>query len=395
MAEIDDLIASLAFGQAQKQLVAESDPYSGGASVADAISNLAVTAGPQYKTRDKIILGALSGLTGGLFSGASQDYQNRAQDAYTKTMTDSITGLAQKPSVLNDTLFRNAQEQGNLFRLKAAARVGEEDREINKMRRMETAKELGKLQAYGLTDSTVAGDNPLNPIVEKSRAEEKAARDALRGTPMVNNFQDIKSNFDTLTEVYKFNDKPSTLAFVSSFARILDPGSVVREGEIKNAENTQSFLSSLGYSLDGLTTGAQTIGPEAKQQMVRAASAKFNKFGEDYTSYVDKQRNLVKGLGGKSENVFGPIDYKPFNFLDWANNAKQTTVAEDLAAAKTGQAPQISTSPEVVRQLATIRDQLKDPSLPAEARAILAAKAQQILAPTAPSAAGADILGMR
>ena len=62
MAEIDDLIASLAFGQAQKQLVAEADPYSGGASVADAISNLAVSAGPQYKTRDKIILGALSGL---------------------------------------------------------------------------------------------------------------------------------------------------------------------------------------------------------------------------------------------------------------------------------------------------------------------------------------------
>jgi hypothetical protein len=394
MAEIDDLIASLAFGQAQKQLVAESDPYSGGASVADAISNLAVTAGPQYKTRDKIILGALSGLTGGLFSGASQDYQGRAQDAYVKTMTDSITGLPQKPSVLNDTLFRNAKEQGNLFRLKAAARVGEEDREVNKALRMETAKELGKLNAYGLTDSTV-GDNPLNPLVEKSRAEEKAARDALRGTPMVNNFQDIKSNFDTLTEVYKFNDKPSTLAFVSSFARILDPGSVVREGEIKNAENTQSFLSGLGYSLDGLTTGLQTIGPEAKQQMVRAASAKFNKFGEDYTSYVDKQRNLVKGLGGKSENVFGPIDYKPFNFLDWANNAKQTTVAEDLAAAKAGAVPQIATSPDVVRQLAAIRDQLKDPSLPADARAILAAKAQQILSPAAPSAAGADILGMR
>jgi hypothetical protein len=121
MAEIDDLIASLAFGQAQKQLVAEADPYSGGASVADAISNLAVTAGPQYKTRDKIILGALSGLTGGLFSGASQDYQNRAQDAY----TNSVMGLSAgndvaKPSVLSDALFSGAKQQSNLFKLRQA-----------------------------------------------------------------------------------------------------------------------------------------------------------------------------------------------------------------------------------------------------------------------------------
>lgn len=121
MSDIDDLIASLAFGQAQKQLVAEADPYSGGASVADAISNLAVSAGPQYKTRDKIILGALSGLTGGLFSGASQDYQNRAQDAY----TSSVMGLSAgkdiaKPSVLSDALFSGAKQQSNLFKLRQA-----------------------------------------------------------------------------------------------------------------------------------------------------------------------------------------------------------------------------------------------------------------------------------
>ncbi len=121
MSEIDDLIASLAFGQAQKQLVAEADPYSGGASVADAISNLAVSAGPQYKTRDKIILGALSGFTGGLFTGASQDYQNRAQDAY----TNSVMGLSAgkdvtKPSVLSDSLFSGAKQQSNLFKLRQA-----------------------------------------------------------------------------------------------------------------------------------------------------------------------------------------------------------------------------------------------------------------------------------
>lgn len=169
MAEIDDLIASLAFGQAQKQLVAEADPYSGGASVADAISNLAVTAGPQYKTRDKIILGALSGLTGGLFSGASQDYQNRAQDAY----TSSVLGLSAgnnvaKPSVLSDALFSGAKQQSNLFKLRQGLAANQMRQELEQQTAIEEMK--GKQDLKGKVLEKLI-DNPararqLAPVIQ-------------------------------------------------------------------------------------------------------------------------------------------------------------------------------------------------------------------------------------
>lgn len=180
----------------------------------------------------------------------------------------------------------------------------------------EKEKELGKNAAYEQLSGGSAG--LLNPLSKEKNSIEEKARDALKSVPLVTNFQDLKTNFKTMTDVYGLDNKPATLAFVSSFARVLDPNSVVREGEIKNAENTQSFLSSLGYNLKSLVDGSQNIGPEAKQQMLQAASAKYNTFGTDFNKYLTAQRELVKGLGGRPENVFAPTEYEPFDFNSWA-----------------------------------------------------------------------------
>ena len=141
MAGIDDLVSALALGAAQKQAIAEADPYAPGASIADQIGQVAVTAGPQYKTRDKIILGALSGLAGGLFSGASRDYTARASDAYTSAVRDFGLGKTpERPSVLAPDIFSAAKQQGNIFQLQRALQAGQLQDEIAKARQIEDMK---------------------------------------------------------------------------------------------------------------------------------------------------------------------------------------------------------------------------------------------------------------
>lgn len=196
---------------------------------------------------------------------------------------------------------------------------------------------------------------------------EEKARDSLRTVPLVTNFQDVKTSFNTMLDTYALEGKPSTLAFVSSFARVLDPGSVVREGEIKNAENTQSFLNGLGYSLKSLVDGSQSISPETRQQMLQAASAKYNTFGGDFQKYLSSQQDLVERLGGRRGNVFAPTTFEPFDFNNWAS--KQSG----------GQS-----NANVISELTKIRDALKLVSTPEEKQILLQRAQKLTAAPTTP-----------
>lgn len=226
-------------------------------------------------------------------------------------------------------------------------------------------EEAGKLKAQG------AAGGLLNPANKAANDIEEKARDALKSVPLVNNFQDVKTSFDTMKNTYALNNKPATLAFVSSFARVLDPGSVVREGEIKNAENTQSFLQSLGYSIQSLVDGSQSIGPIAKKQMLEAAAAKYNNFGRDFQSFLTSQQDLVERLGGRRENVFAPAAYEPFDFTQWDSGG-----AGGL---------------NVKAQLEAIRDKLKSGALSVEEKTALLNKARQLAAP--PTTKGGTPLG--
>ena len=356
MAGLEDLAAYLAVGQQQKAAIAESDPYAQFGQIGNQLLGQVVQ-DQNASLREKIAGAAITGLLGGGFTGLSDNYQLRASDAYRQVLMGERRGESiERPSVLSRSLFSDAKDQASLFKLQAQLMDVQALKDVAKAEDMSAAGELGKLKAYGGTGAA----SILNPINKEIRGAEKESRDALRNSPMIQNFQDIKTNFHTLKDVYAFNDRPATLAFVSSFARILDPQSVVRSGELKNAENTQSFMDSIGYKLSSLMSGEQSLSPETKQMMVRAAGAKYNRFGEDFNSFLTDQQGVAERAGGSKENVFSPAKYEPFEFITWAKGAKQTTIAEDLAE---GNAPSAAGgAPDMATQLsaaATLRDQLK------------------------------------
>ncbi len=331
MAPLDDVYSALALDQAQKQMIAGSDPYLGGIKVADSLGQSIASAGPQYSLRDKLVYGALSGLFSGGLTDLSQDYQSRANTAYQDSVLGTMAGKAlEKPSVLSDSLFRSAGEQGKMALFKNKLSQLGDMQEIAKAGALEASKERGKLSVYGV-DPSGAGGSLMNPALEKAAEQEKFARDSIKTAPIGTQFQDIKSNFDTMLSNYKNNDRYGTLAMLYGFSKVLDPGSSVQEGQLQTAVNTQSYLNKLGYSLSSLIDGTQQVGPDLKQEMIRAGAEKLNAFGQDYDAYVNKQKDLVKAYNGNPDRVFGTVEYKPFVLKDWLKTATQKTLAEDLA----------------------------------------------------------------
>ena len=368
MASSDELAALFGIGSPQEQIIAKEDPFLGfQREVADPIGN-AIQTMPGLSLKTRLLTGLLAGIASGTASGLSKPYQEEQKNAYSDAISQSL-GVSTEPGrpspsdVLSPRLIGDANRQADLFRRANIFKQAEELRQFNlqgegKFRdallsqgKMVDAKgqivaipqldpatiEANKKIAGIKAENSLYGNgdlsgSPLNPLNEKKRTLEKEARDSLKTTPMVTNFGDLKSSFDTMVSTYKFNDRPGTFTFISSFARLLDPNSVVREGEIKNAENTQTFLSSLGYKLSSLIDGTQQIEPAAKQQMLRAAASKYNQYGDQYVGYLQKQQDLIEKQGGDRSNVFGPFDYKPFDFADWAKSPEvvQTTLEEDI-----------------------------------------------------------------
>lgn len=382
MSDLTDLAALLVGGGGADKAIAAEDPYLEFQGIPDQIGQLILganqrdekTGKPVFSTTDRIIGALLSGIVSGGAHSLSEDYQSRAQDAYQKTLLTALSGQEPtKPEVLPEAIFRDAKKQANVFKVVSGLQDKEAARKYNLERAgkvqdaylqagmvpdridpssgevlykqkddldpasLAKQKKIAEIQAeneaYGL-----GNENPNSPKVKANAALEEQARNALRTTPIVTNFGDIKANFENMVANYKYNDRASTIAFISSFARVLDPASTVREGEIKNAENTQSFFDSLGYKLSSLIDGTQQLKPTVKQEMVRSAAEKHNTFGGAYSGFLDKEKDLIRRSGGNPENVFGPYDFAPFDFSNWSSTAFQVPGIKEISSGGSAQA---------------------------------------------------------
>lgn len=135
MAGLEELAQLLAIGQSQKEAIAASDPYLKVKQAPDLVSQLLIqnAANPEYSTKDKIISGLLSGLASGALGSLSEDYTQRASNAYTDVILNTLkTGKsAERPSVLSPSVFSDATQQANKFGIFRALQADDRQAEVN------------------------------------------------------------------------------------------------------------------------------------------------------------------------------------------------------------------------------------------------------------------------
>lgn len=130
----------------------------------------------------------------------------------------------------------------------------------------------------------------------------------------------IVKNFNILNEGYQFakalpnNTKnPSDdQALIYAFAKAMDPGSVVREGEYATVQKySQSWIKSFGKSVDQALNGTGFLTPEARANIKKTIEERYKTSLGNYNNVKDQYN--VRINNAKSGGMNTITDYSSFN----------------------------------------------------------------------------------
>jgi hypothetical protein len=96
------------------------------------------------------------------------------------------------------------------------------------------------------------------------------------------------------------------LALINTFMKMLDPGSVVRESEFAQAQDTAGLVSKLAASLGRVQSG-QVLVPAQREEFARLADKYMTAAGVNEKKVRDSLGFIVKSYGLNPENVFGTM----------------------------------------------------------------------------------------
>ena len=181
---------------------------------------------------------------------------------------------------------------------KKAADLGFTTAQTNKI--LAETKKLGIESQKAVMELEALEKGEVSP--EKKFDQEKKLRDEY--TKKTANFTEGTRNYQVIKSSAADDSGAGDVALVTSFMKMLDPGSVVRETEFANARDTAGLLEQLKNQAQKVQTG-QFLGVEQR--------AAFSRLAKQYLDAAKKQQDgvkkdlsvIVKNYALNEENVFG------------------------------------------------------------------------------------------
>lgn len=234
-----------------------------------------------------------------------QALANRQQRVSERGTTDPITGAftyspeflqAQKEQQLAGLQQRSAAAQGQFQENRQKAL----ERSMEAQQRAQDRMELrAMMAANGAANRQSAQDSRMwqaeDRLADDYRAETKTA------SQVQNGFRQLQALSQRVNPKTGQMDPNSQIAFVYSFMKMLDPGSVVREGEFATAQNAAGVPDQIRNQWNKMLRG-EFLNPQQVQQMLGAAG-NLNAQAErsiagTQADYTDRARR--RGLNAES-----------------------------------------------------------------------------------------------
>lgn len=167
------------------------------------------------------------------------------------------------------------------------------------------------------TFEPLAGSN--KPITSGSSG---SSGDFMTNSQIVSTINQIAGAFDNEPIVKEFNTISSQLEFVKTagktptddigriyaFAKVMDPNSVVREGEYKTVqEYAQALLKTYGFNVKRVFTNSGFLTDEARSFLLSTLTRRFQATQTQYSTLQQRYQQQIDSV--KSGNVRGIIDY--------------------------------------------------------------------------------------
>ena len=129
-------------------------------------------------------------------------------------------------------------------------------------------------------------------------------------------FKEAKRNYATIKVSEQQANGPGDVALITSFMKMLDPGSVVRETEFANARDTAGLLETLGNALQKAQTG-EFLNPTQRAEFTALASRVFICSSKPTIKSSSKSwQYSSKYYGLTPSNVFGVEIAPPAAYLN-------------------------------------------------------------------------------
>jgi len=343
MAGLDDLIQAMALNQKQQTAIAADDPYDDFSALGQQTIQASLST-PGLSSRERIIGAILGGIGGGISQGLSSDYRGRALTAYNDVLSATKNGNEiEQPSVLSPSIFAQAQQDGTIWKqlqadniaaeaAKSAAQANLKSKDTQEAIKLEIAKGLmsedpkkrAAAEQLGAAISGIKAPEP-EPITKTPYEQELERfggdRQALEGQagitdslrkeletkPVSVKLTEIGNRYDVLKKAMLDPSRITDQDFVYGIAKILDPGSVVRESEGKAVIDSQSLDRSVLGRLNAAFEGNQALDQTTRASLLQLAGRHYETTKQQAQEVRDYYTKLAESRGIDPFRVVVPM----------------------------------------------------------------------------------------
>jgi hypothetical protein len=255
------------------------------------------------------------GLLGGLFGPEGRDARAR--------LAIGLEGLTMNP---NQGLI--GQLQSGIEERKVEAERNRTLEYLSKLNTPEAARALEYAQATGdVVNALKMALTPTDPMAAINLEKAQLELEKLRGpqpalTPdqltALNTIRDdvraelgpfeiVKQGYGNITTFYSNPNATSDYALAVAFAKILDPGSVAREGEVAAVQNAGARIPALGQALRNAITGEGSLTPEVRQQIAELATQIYTERSSAAQTTLQGYTKLAEQAGVPAEFIYSGV----------------------------------------------------------------------------------------
>jgi hypothetical protein len=173
-------------------------------------------------------------------------------------------------------------------------------------------KRLIKVNEDGTTTDVTPGMDPNSqaPSLDGDQLGDlNKLQDDLRSQTAT--FQIVKSGYDNIQAFFSNPGAVSDYALAVGFAKIVDPGSVAREGEVAAVANAGSQFSALQQALQNAVTGEGKLPDDVRKEIARLATQIYANKAQEAQAMIAKYQDLAKRAGLPSDMVWMGGDVRP------------------------------------------------------------------------------------
>jgi hypothetical protein len=157
--------------------------------------------------------------------------------------------------------------------------------------------------ARGPSDPAPGPNAPLSP--EAIRLEREYAKDWKN---VDQNFKEIDSQFKRMETVANRKDAAGDLALIISFTKMLDPGSVAREGEVKLTQSAASLVDQALIWTDRIQKGNTLLPDSLRAAYLDAARDMYGVYQNAYQGIAQDYARTAQDYGFNPDRVMMGYD---------------------------------------------------------------------------------------